>query len=331
MNEEPGAGEKLNAGEKRIDDELPSADERPSEAQAPTAKEQATETKRSSATESSPSTAVRTADWPQFGGGPSRNAVAPDAGVPIAFDLAKGTGILWKARLGNESFGSPVVAGGKVLIGTNNGGARVARHPKEIDLACLLCFDEPTGRFLWQYASEKLPSGRVHDWPQIGLCSTPCVVGDRVYFMSNRCEVVCIDLNGFHDGENDGVVKDEPSTSKDEADVVWRCDLFNSLGVRPQNQAASSATVVDGLVLLNTSNGVAEDHRKVPAPNAPSFIAVDSESGRVVWSDASPGGNILPTCPSSSPAVARIGGVWQAIFAGGDGWLYAFDLDAMRL
>ena len=53
----------------------------------------------------------------------------------------------------------------------------LARFPKEVDLACLQCFDLATGKFLWQYSSEKLPAGRVHDWPQIGLCSTPCVVG----------------------------------------------------------------------------------------------------------------------------------------------------------
>ena len=32
----------------------------------------------------------------------------------------------------------------------------------------LLCFDEETGKFLWQHSNEKLPSGRVHDWPEQG-------------------------------------------------------------------------------------------------------------------------------------------------------------------
>jgi hypothetical protein len=31
-----------------------------------------------------------------------------------------------------------------------------------------------------------------------------------------------------------------------------------------------------------------------------------------------------------APAVAKIDGVWQAIFAGYDGWLYAFDLESIQ-
>lgn len=266
--------------------------------------------------------------WTQFGGSPLRNH-ATDADLPEAFDLATKKNVRWTAKLGSMTVGSPVVAGGKVLVGTNNDSGRIARFPKATDLACLQCFDLATGKFLWQYSSEKLPSGRVHDWPQIGLCSTPCVLGDRVWLVTNRCEVVCLDMDGFRDGENDGPVKDEPR-GENEADVIWRFDLMDKLGVRPFQQSASSVTVADELVLFNTSNGVDESHTKVVAPSAPSFVALHRGTGHLVWSDATPGDDILPTCPASSPAVARLGGVWQAIFAGGDGWLYGFDLQAIR-
>ena len=42
----------------------------------------------------------------------------------------------------------------------------------------LLCFDEADGKFLWQHSSEKLPTGRVHDWPMQGVCATPLVEGN---------------------------------------------------------------------------------------------------------------------------------------------------------
>jgi hypothetical protein len=37
----------------------------------------------------------------------------------------------------------------------------------------------------------------------IGICPPPTVEGDRVYILTNRSEVLCLDLNGQADG-NDG-------------------------------------------------------------------------------------------------------------------------------
>ena len=51
---------------------------------------------------------------------------------------------------------------------------------------------------------------------------------------------------------------------------------------------------------------------------------MDKNTGRVLWSDNSPGENILHG-QWSSPAYGVLGGVPQVIFGGGDGWLYSFD------
>ncbi len=59
-----------------------------------------------------------------------------------------------------------------------------------------MCFRESDGQFLWQIVHDKLGSGRVNDWPEQGICSTCCVDGDRVYYVSNRCQLVCADVNG---------------------------------------------------------------------------------------------------------------------------------------
>ena len=97
-------------------------------------------------------------------------------------------------------------------------------------LGVLLCFDIKDGKFLWQHSSEKMPTGRVHDWPLQGVCSTPLVEGNRLWFVTNRGEVRCFDTEGFYDGENDGPYKDEENENKDEADVVW--DLRHDEGAR---------------------------------------------------------------------------------------------------
>lgn len=279
--------------------------------------------------------------WPQRGGSSARNHVAAVSNLPLTWNLESGQNVAWRAELGSQTYSSPVVAGGRILIGTNNQHARVARHPAEQDLSCLLCFDEPTGEFVWQYSSEKLDAGRDHDWPGIGLCSTPCVIADRVWLTTNRGEVVCLDLEGFRDEQNDGPVVDEAHAGPEEADVVWRFDMLKVLGVTPRYQSCSCVTVVGELVLLNTAHSPAEASTPPLAGDAspvrdasrqpPSFLALDRHTGHVVWSDNSPGLNILGhECPSSSPCAGEIDGVWQAIFAGGDGWLYAFDLLEMN-
>ena len=79
----------------------------------------------------------------------------PEQGLPESFDPQNGRNIQWSAELGTETHSSPVVAGGRVYIGTNNGHPRdPAQHG---DRGVLMCFDEKTGRFLWQLA---LPQAR---------------------------------------------------------------------------------------------------------------------------------------------------------------------------
>jgi len=105
------------------------------------------------------------------------------------------------------------------------------RYPAKIDLGVLLCFEEETGNFLWQHSNQKLPTGRVHDWPDQGVCSTPVVDGDRLWYVSNRGEVVCLDTEGFHDGEDDGPILHDGAVLVENADVVWRFDMMKELGV----------------------------------------------------------------------------------------------------
>jgi hypothetical protein len=148
------------------------------------------------------------ADWPTFGRGATRNAVVPKGNGPTDWDVTSGRNVKWKARLGEETFAAPVVSGGQVYIGTNNGAGYLERYPKSIDLGCLLCFRESDGQFIWQYSAEKLPIGRVHDWPHQGLVSSPLVEGDRLWFVSNRHVVVCLDAQGFRDQENSSIRED---------------------------------------------------------------------------------------------------------------------------
>jgi outer membrane protein assembly factor BamB len=84
-----------------------------------------------------------------------------------------------------------------------------------------------------------------------------------------------------------------------------------------------SVTAIGDRLFVCTSNGVDESHIVIPRGEAPSFICLDKNSGEVLWTDASPGKNVLHG-QWSSPAAGTLGGVQQVIFGGGDGWLYSF-------
>ena len=372
-------------------------------------------------------------DYTQWGGSPRRNNTPTATGIltdwdPGTFDRRTGAwsggrNVRWVAQLGSQSYGNTVVASDRVFMGTNNSAGYLKRYPPEgnppWDLGVLVCFDEKDGKFLWQHSSEKLPSGRVHDWPLMGICCSPLVEGERLWFVTSRGEVKCLDVQGYYDGEDDGPVKNEPARlfdirraddpaedkvggyvkeldggklpaellanfeaagmplpagdiavkadektkaplkkwtfqskvngadrsfyvelrgpnlsafkfvtpdDKEEADVIWSFNMMEKLGTSQHNMCSCSVTALGDMLFVNSSNGVDDSHLVISAPNAPSFIAMDKNTGEVYWTDNSPGKNILHG-QWSSPAVATIGGVPQVIFGGGDAWLYSFKAD----
>jgi len=117
--------------------------------------------------------------------------VSGETGLPDRFDPRTGENVKWSAALGSQCWATPVVASGKVLIGTNNSQPRDPKH--EGDRGVLMCFDEADGNFVWQLVVPKLSEDIYFDWPQAGMCSPPTVEGDRVYMVTNRDEVVCLD------------------------------------------------------------------------------------------------------------------------------------------
>ncbi|VTS06681.1 outer membrane protein assembly factor BamB family protein [Tuwongella immobilis] len=272
--------------------------------------------------------------WAMFGGSVVRNMVNPhDKDIPTEFDVPGGEGVKWKAELGSKSYGGPTIAAGKVFVGTNNDKARNPRdrekpaegeeEGKPLDKGVLMAFDEKTGQFLWQHVNDKLPSGQVNDWPHEGVCSTPTVEGNRLYYVTNRCELVCLDVNGFLDSKNDGITT-EKYQDKTDADVIWAYDLMANDKVFPHNMSNCAPLIVGDLLFIVTANGVDEGHINIPAPEAPSFMCLEKATGKPVWRNNLPGRNIMHG-QWSNPSYAEIKGVPQVMFPGGDGVLYSFE------
>jgi outer membrane protein assembly factor BamB len=266
------------------------------------------------------SLAIGPQDWPMWGRTAERNMTSAMKDLPESWDAKNGTNVKWKVQLGSTSNGNPVVADGKIFVGTNNDNPR---NPEITgDKGILMCLRESDGKFLWQAATEKLDGES--DWPEQGVCSSPAVEGKRLYYVSNRGELVSLDTEGFMDGKNDGPFQDEAYKGPTDADIIWKLDMRKELGVAQLFMAASSPIIWEDLVFVVTPNGRDSADEKVLAPNAPSFLAVNKETGKVVWQDNSPGENILHG-QWGSASVAAVDGITQVVFPGGDGWLYAFN------
>ncbi len=260
--------------------------------------------------------------YAMFGGTWSRNMVSPAKNLPAKWNVETGENVLWVATLGSQSYGGPVLFKGKVYVGSNNEGKR---NPKLTgDRGNMLVFSSKDGRLLWQSAHAKLSAGRVNDWPLQGICSGPYVEGDRLYYVSNRAELIAADTEGFRDGENDGPFSGETEKSETDEDVVWRLDMMGELDVFPHNLAAGNPMVVGDLLYTVTANGVDEGHVNIPAPAAPSFIAVNKNTGKLVWESSLPGNSILHG-QWSNPVYGVVRGRAQVIFPGGNGWVYSFE------
>jgi outer membrane protein assembly factor BamB len=292
---------------------------------------------------------VQAEDWPQWGRNAQRNMVAEERGLPARFepgkrkrdrlgvDLNTAKNVKWVARLGSENYSSPIVADGRVYIGTNDETLDDERFEPTRG-GVLLCLDEETGKELWKLVSPRLEIDRSKvsedfDDMNLGICSSATVDENRVYIVSNRCEVLCLDAEGMANG-NDGPFKDEAKFSVPlgaasvnlnsfDADILWRFDMLRDLPVFPHDAANCSVLIHDNLAYVVTANGVYDG--KVVLPTAPSLIALNKFNGKLVARDD---GHISAGVfhgQWTSPTLAIINNQPRIFFGAGDGVCYGYE------
>lgn len=287
--------------------------------------------------------------------------VSDETGLPSTFDTGESDdnggwtrpplNIKWTAALGNQTFGTPTVAAGRVLVGTNNGAARNPRLKG--DRQVMMCFDEETGEFLWQFAS---PSPVFHgDFSicgELGICTSAAIEDDRAYFVTSRAHVVCTTLDPlgeslqpiyadqaqylaqparerFHVGPDGPVVNRRPGNPVEltptDANMVWVYDMMTGVGAWPHDASSASPLLIGDYLYVGTGNAEAVDEVNKPSPDGPSLIVLDRRTGELVAVDEA---GIVPRVHHgqwSSPSSGVVGGRTLILYGGGDGVCYAFD------
>ena len=272
-------------------------------------------------------------DYARWGYGQTGNQVSQESGLPDRFDPETGLNILWSARLGTEAHATPVIAKGRVFVGTNNNEPRDPKH--QGDRGVLMCFDQRDGSLLWQLVVPKRTEDRYFDWPNSGISSPATIEGDRVYIVTNRGEVACLDAKGLADG-NDGPFQDEarhmtPAESAPlelgplDADILWLFDLTEGAGIWSHDGAHSSILIHGDHLYLNTGTGVDNSHRRIRRPDAPSLVVLDKRTGRLLARDREGIGPNIFHCTWSAPTLLKTGRDSTLLFAAGDGVVYGFE------
>jgi len=230
--------------------------------------------------------------------------------------------VRWAARIGTSSCGTATVAAGKVFI-----GGMVERK------GVMNCFEESTGKLLWQWVMPcrsdlQADAMNFRHFPKtLGVCSTPAVDGDRVYFVDQNCVVECLDIHG------------QPAVNGaevGEGKVIWTFDMYaeQAVGSRPSDACNGSPLIDGNLLYVTTSNGVdrivpapiaVDAARRCMAPNAPNLIVLDKRTGRFLARDTAPIAPNMLHGQWSSPSLGTVRGRKLVFLGGGDGACYAFE------
>ena len=264
---------------------------------------------------------IQGADWPQLGRDHTNNPVSREKNPPVIWKapevnrangevIKPGVNIKWSAPLGRYTFSPPVVSDGLIWIGTTSS----RDYDKHSDRA-LKCFREKDGEFLWEYKSPKIGTDFRWDSYTSAIGCSPLIEGDRLWFTTNRCETICLDIGPLKTGK--GLPK-----------ILWTVKMIEKLGVFPRSlmmgpvRTCSPAGWKDWIYVI-TCNGT-NLKGEIPAPDAPSLVCFEKETGKVVWTDNSPGENIL-VGQWGSPLAAEIDAVFRQVIAPfGDGWIRSF-------
>ena len=272
-------------------------------------------------------------DWPQWCGSDAKNMVSEERGLPETFfpgerdftvtatiKMETTRNVKWARKVCQAVYATPVIAGGKIFVG--------GRRPQQ---GLMTGVDERTGKLLWQWQgpARKIPD-YIDGWligirthpEELGVCSSPVVEGDRLYFVTHSFKVICLDVNG------------QPPSGTDlgKARVIWEYDMWDQLGVFPCDAANGSPVICGDVLYVTTSNGIdhnmeaaKEKDRKMMAPQAPNVIALDKRTGRLLATDDAPVAPRLLHGQWSSLALGSLGGRKLLFFGAGDGFCYALE------
>ncbi|MBN2508099.1 MAG: PQQ-binding-like beta-propeller repeat protein [Verrucomicrobia bacterium] len=190
--------------------------------------------------------------WPRFRG-PDGNGIALHTNVLLQWDVAAGTGLLWKTPVPAPGFNSPIVWNDRIFM---SGGDKQKRE--------VMCFDLESGKLLWQRAVDKVPGSpaELPEVPEMTGFAAPTMAtdGQRAYVIFANGDVAAFGFDGA---------------------LAWATNL--GVPHNPHGHASSLAMWQDRL-LVQLDHGNPDEHLS-------KLLAFDGATGSVLWQRARPVGD----------------------------------------
>ncbi|MFQ3594230.1 MAG: PQQ-binding-like beta-propeller repeat protein [Gemmataceae bacterium] len=183
---------------------------------------------------------LHAAEWTQFRG-PAGSGVSPEKGLPTRW--TKTEGLRWTADLPGRGLSNPVIAGGKVYVTACSGYRERRLH--------VLCFDEKTGKKLWERQLTATGSTACHPVSNMAA-PTPVTDGKAVYALFATADLAALDAEG---------------------NLLWYRSLVGDYPeITNQVGMASSPVLADGVLCIPMDNV------------GDSFLAgLDATTGKNLW------------------------------------------------
>lgn len=211
--------------------------------------------------------------WLQWGG-PRRNFTVETTGLAASWP-ASGPKKLWERALG-EGHSSILAEGGRLYTMYRPLGllSTIRRSQQEIVAA----IDASNGRTVWEHSYDAPTSGL--DLSQgSGPHSTPLIVGDRLFVVSSRLEIIALDR--------------QTGTRR------WIHDLTKELGAPLDGRGYSSSPLAYGSTVIIPAGGAGA-----------SVVAFNQQTGAIAWK-----GGSFPVGPAS-PILINVDGQDQLVVSG---------------